>query len=128
MPRGLALAWFVFTSRAVFWSYAAVVGVDWGWSVASTCGRRRIKDIPKAQLARDVTGIVLCYLAPLACSAAQEAWHLVHFRPGHAQKQEFFKLTTFSLLPYFVTMLYVNFGPLNFIRVAHHVNCYLSRP
>ena len=78
VPRGLALAWFVYGSRpVVFWTYTAVIGGDWAWSVTSTCVRRRIKDIPKAQLARDVTGIVLCYLAPLATSAAAEAWRLV---------------------------------------------------
>ncbi len=72
MPRGLALAWFVFSSWTAYAVYTAAIMADWAWSVGSTCVFRRIKDIPKPQLARDVSSIVLCYLFPMMLAAAME--------------------------------------------------------
>ena len=51
VSRGLALAWFVFRSRAVWWMYAAVMGADWAFCVLSMFVLRRVKDLPKVRLA-----------------------------------------------------------------------------
>ena len=48
VPRGLALSWFVFRSRVVWWIYASVIGADWGFCVLSMFVLRRVKDLPKA--------------------------------------------------------------------------------
>ena len=48
VPRGLALAWFVFRGRAVWWLYAAAIGADWAFCVLSMFVLRRVKDLPKA--------------------------------------------------------------------------------
>lgn len=72
VPRGLALAWFVFPAAPTYAVYAAVIAGDWAWSVVSTCLMRRIKDIPKPQLARDVACIVLCYVCPMVAAAPAE--------------------------------------------------------
>lgn len=74
VPRGLALAWFVFPAAPTYAVYAAVIAGDWAWSVVSTCLMRRIKDIPKPQLAKDVACIVLCYSFPLFAASAAEVW------------------------------------------------------
>ena len=72
VPRGLALAWHVLRGRAAFWGYAAGIAVGWGVSVASVCVLRRVKDLPKAVLARDLAFMVLCYIFPVGCGAAAE--------------------------------------------------------
>lgn len=72
VPRGLALAWFVFPSAAAFWTYGAVLLAAWVYSVSSICVLRRVKDLPKPVLARDVAFIVLCYVSPCAVGAASE--------------------------------------------------------
>ena len=38
---------------------------------------RSLQDIPKPQLARDVSSIVFCYLTPLLVGASQDAWQQV---------------------------------------------------
>ena len=40
--------------------------------MASICVLRRVKDLPKAVLARDVAFIVLCYIAPVGVGAVAE--------------------------------------------------------
>jgi hypothetical protein len=62
----------VFEAPTTYAVYAAVIVGDWAWSVVSTCLMRRIKDIPKPQLARDVACIVLCYSCPMFAAAAAE--------------------------------------------------------
>ena len=62
----------MFPAAPTYAVYAAVIAGDWAWSVVSTCLMRRIKDIPKPQLARDVACIVLCYVAPMLAAAAAE--------------------------------------------------------
>jgi hypothetical protein len=62
----------VFPAAPTYAVYAAVIAGDWAWSVLSTCLMRRIKDIPKPQLARDVACIVLCYACPMVAAAAAE--------------------------------------------------------
>ena len=62
----------MFRSRTAFWSYAALITVGWGASVASICVLRRVKDLPKAVLARDLACMVLCYISPVGCGAAAE--------------------------------------------------------
>lgn len=72
VPRGLALAWFVFPNATAFWTYSGALLAAWAYSVASICVLRRVKDLPKAVLARDVAFIVLCYVSPVAVGAASE--------------------------------------------------------
>ena len=62
----------MFPAAPTYTVYAAVIAGDWAWSVVSTCLMRRIKDIPKPQLARDVACIVLCYAFPMVAAAAAE--------------------------------------------------------
>ena len=71
VPRGLGLAWFVF-GRSWFWVYTVTIVLDWCYCVLSTCVYRRIKDIPKHILARDVSMIVACYLLPILCNTVHE--------------------------------------------------------
>lgn len=59
------------TSTA-YWIYAALITAGWCFSVASICVLRRVKDLPKAVLARDVAFIVLCYIAPVGVGAVAE--------------------------------------------------------
>ena len=62
----------MFPAAPTYGVYAAVIAGDWAWSVVSTCLMRRIKDIPKPQLAKDVACIVLCYSCPMFAAAAAE--------------------------------------------------------
>ncbi len=74
VPRGLALAWFVFPGALSYWLYAAVISADWVWTIWSTCLTRRIKDIPKPQLARDISATVLCYMSPMMLASLWEVF------------------------------------------------------
>lgn len=62
----------MFPSAAVFRAYGTVLLAAWVYSVASICVLRRVKDLPKPVLARDVAFIVLCYVSPCAVGAAKE--------------------------------------------------------
>ena len=46
--------------------------IGWGFSVMHICVLRRVKDLPKAVLARDLAFIVLCYVFPVGYAAAAE--------------------------------------------------------
>ena len=72
MPRGLALAYYTLPGAAAFWAYAVGIVAVWAGCVASMCVLRRVKDLPKAVLARDVGRMVLCYVSPVVVGVARE--------------------------------------------------------
>ncbi|KAK9802032.1 hypothetical protein WJX73_003656 [Symbiochloris irregularis] len=81
VPRAAALGWHVFTARASFQAFMVVSLLVYMYCIYSTMFARRIKDIPKPILAKDVTVTVVCYTFPVATQAGRE---LLASRPGPA--------------------------------------------
>ncbi len=60
MPRGAAMAWFVFDGQPLlFASYLTALALDYIYCVASAVVYRRVREIPRRQLVWDVGCIIL---------------------------------------------------------------------
>ena len=60
MPRGAAIAWFVFNGRPLLYAaYLLALALDYVYCVASTAVYRRVREIPRRRLVWDVGCIIL---------------------------------------------------------------------
>ena len=60
MPRGTALAWFVFAGQPLlFATYLLALALNYVYCVASTAIYRRVREIPRRQLVWDIACVSL---------------------------------------------------------------------
>ena len=60
MPRGMALAWFVFAGQPLlFATYLLALALNYVYCVASTAIYRRVREIPRRRLVWDIACVIL---------------------------------------------------------------------
>ncbi|KAK9838006.1 hypothetical protein WJX74_009489 [Apatococcus lobatus] len=72
VPRGAALAWYVFTSPGSYWTYVALISAIDAAHIHSMYIRRNIHDVNRFEVSRRVGIMMLCFTAPLVTACLYE--------------------------------------------------------